>query len=290
MPFASVNGAQLQYEVTGDGFPVVFSHEFGGDSQSWAPQVRHFSRLYRCVTYNHRGFPPSSVPERLEDYSQDILVDDLGALMDHLRIERAHIVGLSMGGNVALNFALGHPERCHGIVVAGCGGGTTQRERFEQDVADVVRLLTTQGIEAFADRYAAGATRQSFQRKDPQGWQEFRNALSRHSPLGSALTIQGVQRARPPIFALKERLNRLDVPTLILIGDEDEPCVDPAVFMKREIPAAGLMVIPQSGHTINLEEPALFNAAVADFLRLLEAGRWARRPAVTTKLLGGDDR
>jgi pimeloyl-ACP methyl ester carboxylesterase len=289
MPFASVNGVELHYEVTGDGFPVVFSHEFGGDGQSWEPQVRYFSRLYRCVTYNNRGFPPSSVPERLEDYSQDILVNDLEALMDHLQIERAHIVGLSMGGNVALNFALRHPGRCHGIVVAGCGGGTTERERFEKDVAAVVQLLTTQGIDAFADRYAVGATRQPFKRKDPQGWRDFRAALSRHSALGSALTIQGVQRDRPPIFALKERLRRLEVPTLVLIGDEDEPCVDPAVFMKREIPTAGLVVIPQSGHTINLEEPAAFNGAVADFFRLVEAGRWARRPVVTTKLLGGDD-
>jgi pimeloyl-ACP methyl ester carboxylesterase len=290
MPVAPVNRVKLHYEIIGEGFPVVFSHEFGGDALSWEPQIRYFSRLYRCVTYNHRGFPPSSVPERLEDYSQDILIDDLGALMDHLEIERAHIVGLSMGGNVALNFALRHPERCRGIVVAGCGGGTTERERFEQDVAAVVQLLTTRGIEAFADRYAIGATRQPFKRKDPRGWQEFRNGLSRHSSLGSALTIQGVQRNRPTIFTLKEQMNRLEVPTLVLIGDEDEPCVDPAVFMKREIPTAGLVVIPQSGHTINLEEPAAFNAAVADFFRLVEAGRWARRPVVTTKLLGGDDR
>jgi pimeloyl-ACP methyl ester carboxylesterase len=290
MPHAPVNGVELHYEITGDGFPLIFSHEFGGDGQSWQPQVRYFSRLYRCVTYNHRGFPPSSVPGRLEDYSQDILVGDLEALMDHLGIERAHIVGLSMGGNVALNLALRSPHRCRSIVVAGCGGGSTERERFEKDVAAVVELLTRQGIDAFADRYAAGVTRQSYKRKDPQGWQEFRAALSRHSPLGSALTIQGVQRNRPTIFALKDRLNRLDVPTLVLIGDEDEPCVDPAVFMKREIPTAGLVVIPQSGHTINLEEPAAFNAVVADFLRLVEAGRWARRSTVTTKLLGGEDR
>jgi pimeloyl-ACP methyl ester carboxylesterase len=288
MPVAAINGVTLHYEVTGDGPPVVFSHEFGGDGESWTPQVRYFSRLYRCVTYNNRGFPPSSVPERLEDYSQDILVDDLRALMDHLGIDRAHIVGLSMGGNVALNFALRYPGRCHGIVVAGCGGGTTDRERFEKDVTEVVTMLGTEGLEAFADRYAVGAARLPFKRKDPHGWQEFRAALSRHSALGSALTIQGVQRNRPTIFSLKEQLNRLDVPTLVLIGDEDEPCVDPAVFMKREIPTAGLVVIPQSGHAINLEEPAAFNAAVADFFRLVEAGRWARRTAVTTKLLGGD--
>jgi pimeloyl-ACP methyl ester carboxylesterase len=95
----------------------------------------------------------------------------------------------------------------------------------------------------------------------------------------------GVMRRRPTIFALDAALRQLEVPTLIVIGDEDEPCVDPAVFMKRQIPSAGLLVVPQSGHAVNLEEPALFNAAVLEFFRLAEAGRWARRTSVTTTLL-----
>jgi pimeloyl-ACP methyl ester carboxylesterase len=80
-------------------------------------------------------------------------------------------------------------------------------------------------------------------------------------------------------------LHALEVPTLLVIGDEDEPCVDPAVFIKRHIPSAGLLVLPQSGHAVNLEEPAQFNAAVLDFFRLAEAGLWARRGSVTTSLL-----
>ncbi|MBI4505209.1 MAG: alpha/beta fold hydrolase [Chloroflexi bacterium] len=285
MPHAAVNGVELYYEVTGDGYPLVFSHEFAGDYRSWDPQVSFFTRLYRCITYCHRGFPPSSVPDDPAAYSQEAAVEDLRALLDHLGIQQAHIVGLSMGGNVALNLALRHPERCRSIVVAGTGSGTTDRERFEKDLQSSIDLLITRGMRAFADVYTLGAARLPFKRKDPKGWAEFREQFAQHSALGSARTLQGVQIRRPIVFALKEQLNHLRVPTLVLIGDEDEPCVDPAVFLRREIASSGLVVIPQSGHTINLEEPALFNQAVLDFIRMVEAGRWATRAAVTTALL-----
>ncbi|MBI3977660.1 MAG: alpha/beta hydrolase [Chloroflexi bacterium] len=285
MPHVALNGVDLYYEETGEGFPVVFCHEFAGDYRSWDPQVKHFSRLYRCVAYSHRGFPPSSVPDDPTAYSQDLLVEDLRALLAHLGLNQAHLVGLSMGGNVVLDFALRYPELCRGIVVSGCGAGTTNREQFERDVAAIAELLNTRGMRAFADVYSLGAARLPFRRKDPKGWAEFREQLAQHSATGSALTILGVQLRRPTVFARREQLNRLQVPTLVLIGDEDEPCVDPAVYMKREIPAAGLVVIPQSGHTINLEEPALFNQAVMDFFRLVEAGRWASRDMVTTSLM-----
>jgi pimeloyl-ACP methyl ester carboxylesterase len=285
MPHAPVNGIELYYESHGDGFPVIFSHEFAGDAKSWDPQVKQLARLYHCITYNHRGFPPSSVPDDPSAYSQEQLVEDLRALLDHLEIEQAHLVGLSMGGNIVLTFALRYPERCRSIVVSGCGAGTTNRERFEQDIRQIVDLLETQGMRAFADVYSLGATRLPYKRKDPKGWEEFRAQLAGHSAVGSARTMLGVQRQRPTVYALQEQLNALRVPTLILIGDEDEPCVDPGVFMKREIPSSGLVVIPQSGHTINLEEPERFNQAVLDFLVAVEHDQWAARELVTTSLL-----
>lgn len=285
MPTARINGVDLYYEVTGQGFPVVWCHEFAGDYRSWDPQVGFFSRLYQNITFNNRGYPPSQVPAEPAAYSQDLLVEDLRLLLQHLGLASAHLVGLSMGGNVALNFALTYPELCRGIVVAGCGAGTTNRERFERDVQRVVDTLLGQGMEALASVYTKGPTRLPFLRKDPKGWQEFRDHFAEHSALGSALTFQGVQLNRPTIFSLKERLNRLRVPTLLLIGDEDEPCIEPAVFMKREIPTAGLVVLPQSGHTLNLEEPAAFNAAVLSFFQAVEAGKWAVRDQVSGSLL-----
>jgi pimeloyl-ACP methyl ester carboxylesterase len=285
MPRVSVNGIELYYEDTGSGFPVVFCHEFGGDYRSWDPQVRAFDRLYRCVTYNHRGFPPSTVPGDLESYSQDLLVEDLHGLLDHLNIAQAHLVGFSMGGSVVLNFALAYPEVCRSIVVVGTGSGSTNRERFEQDIRQVVELIRTQGMQRFAERYSQGPIRQPFKRKDPHGWSVFRDQLAEHAADGQAYSMQGVMLRRPTIFSLEARLRELPVPTLIAIGDEDEPCVDVAVFLKRTIPSSGLLVLPQSGHAINLEEPALFNRQVLEFFRLVEAGRWARRTSVTTAML-----
>ncbi|MGI9147186.1 MAG: alpha/beta fold hydrolase [Chloroflexota bacterium] len=286
MPHVPLNGVELYYEDTGSSLPpIVFCHEFAGDYRAWDPQVRALARAYRCITYSHRGFPPSSVPDDPEAYSQDLLIEDLRALVDHLGVKKAHFVGFSMGGNVVLNFALRYPDLCRGIVVAGTGAGTTNRERFERDIRQVVELIDARGIQGFADAYAEGPTRLPFKRKDPHGWAVFRRQLAEHSPTGQALTMQGVMRRRPTIFALEAALHGLDVPTLLIIGDEDEPCVDPAVFLKRHIPSAGLLVLPQSGHAVNLEEPAIFNAAAVEFFRLAEAGLWAQRTTLTTSML-----
>jgi pimeloyl-ACP methyl ester carboxylesterase len=286
MPRASVNGIELYYEESGSGFPVVFCHEFGGDWRSWDPQVRAFGRTYRCITYSHRGFPPSTVPDTLEQYSQELLIEDLFQLTtQHLRIQSAHFVGFSMGGSVVLNFALKHPEVCRSIAVVGTGAGSTNRDRFEQDIRDVVSLIRGQGMRSFAERYAEGPIRQAFKRKDPHGWQVFREQLAEHAADGQAFSMQGVMLRRPSIFSLENKLRNLQVPALVAIGDEDEPCVDVAVFLKRTIPACGLLVLPQSGHAINLEEPAIFNAEVLEFFRQVEADRWARRPSVTTAML-----
>ena len=285
MPRAALNGVELYYEETGEGPPLVFCHEFAGDYRAWDPQVRAFARLYRCITYCHRGFPPSSVPTDPAAYSQDQLIADLLGLLDYLHIEGCHLVGFSMGGNVVLNFAMRYPERCHGIVVVGTGAGSSNRERFLSDIERTVDLLRTQGIAGFAEVYARGPTRLPFLRKDPHGWSVFRKQLEDHSAEGQALTMLGVLRPRPTIFALEPQLEQLRVPTLLMTGDEDEPCVEPAVFMKRKIATSGLVVVPQTGHAINLEEPALFNRAVLDFFRLVEADRWATRGAISSGLL-----
>jgi pimeloyl-ACP methyl ester carboxylesterase len=285
MPHAAINNVDLYYEDTGTGFPVVFCHEFAGDYRSWDPQVRAFGRLYRCITYSQRGFPPSGIPSDAEQYSQDLLIEDLRALVAHLGISRAHFVGFSMGGTVVLNFGLRYPDLARSLTVVGAGAGNTNRERFEQDIRQVVDLLRTQGIGRFAEVYAEGPTRTPFKRKDLHGWSVFRGQLAEHSAEGQASTMEGVMLRRPTIFSLEAQLRALDVPTLVAIGDEDEPCVDVAVFLKRTVPGAGLLVLPQSGHAINLEEPAIFNAALLDFFRLVEADRWPRRAAVTTGLL-----
>ena len=278
MPKALINGVSLYYEVHGEGLPLVWSHEFAGDYRSWAPQVRFFSRRYRLVTYNARGYPPSDVPTDADAYTQEQAVEDLRGLLEHLGITQAHIGGLSMGGNVALNFGLDHPELARSLIVAGTGTGSTDPDAFRKGVNERAARMEAQGMGGMAD-YAQGPARVQFLRKDAMGWREFADQLSEHSSIGSAHTFRGVQCRRPPIFELEPRLRALAVPTLIMTGDEDEPCIEPSIFMKRAIPASGLVVFPQAGHAINLEDPDLFNRTVSDFLTAVEAGRWATREA-----------
>ena len=276
MPFAQVNGLRLYYEEHGSGFPLVWSHEFAGDYRSWKPQAQFFSRRYRVIAYNARGYPPSDVPQSLDDYTQEAAVEDLRGLLEFLGIERAHIGGLSMGGNVALNFGLTHPEMAESLIVAGTGSGSTDPEGFRRNVTRRSEMMRAGGMEAMGD-YSNSPTRVQLLRKDPLGYEEFRQGFLEHSALGSALTFAGVQGRRPSIFDLEERMRALDVPTLIMTGDEDEPCIEPSVFMKRCIPRSGLVVMPQSGHAINLEDPDSFNRAVLDFLTAVEQGAWAAR-------------
>jgi pimeloyl-ACP methyl ester carboxylesterase len=285
MPTVSVRGIELCYESTGSGIPIVFCHEFAGDLRSWAPQVNYFSRRYHCVAYSQRGYKPSSIPEDPAAYSQDHLVDDLLALVEELGLDRPFLVGFSMGGNVVLNLAFRRPDLCRGIVVAGCGAGSGEGEKFRAEIEQVVDFIRTRPMDVFAEMYASSASRLPFKRKDPRGWVEFRNLLADHSPAGLALTMRGVQGTRPSIFALADQLKGLRLPTLVIIGDEDEGCVDPAVFMKRNIPTAGLAVLPQTGHTLNLEEPAAFNQVLVDFFDQVEAGAWAVRSTVSSSLL-----
>jgi pimeloyl-ACP methyl ester carboxylesterase len=229
--------------------------------------------------YSARGYPPSDAPDDPARYSQDRARDDIRAILDGLAIDRAHIVGLSMGGFATLHFGLRYPERALSLVVAGCGYGAdpTRRDQFQQEAdAAAERFATTPPAES-AQGYALGPTRVQFQNKDPRGWEEFRRMLAEHSPKGSALTLRGVQKLRPSLYDLVDQMQRMTPPTLIIAGDEDDPCLEASLMMKRTIPTAGLAVLPRTGHTINLEEPAAFNTLVAEFLHQVEVGRWTPR-------------
>ncbi len=279
MPHAiASDGVKLYYEEAGRGNAVIFVHEFAGDCRSWEPQMRFFAHRYRCIAFNARGYPPSDVPTDPAQYSQERARDDIVAVLDHLKIDKAHIVGLSMGGFATLHVGLSRPERARSLVIAGCGygGQPGEEEKFRAEVELAAKAFDVEGAKA-ALGYAHGPTRVQFQNKDPRGWQEFANQLASHSPVGSALTLRGVQMKRPLLYQLVEGMRKIDVPALVMTGDEDDPCIEASIIMKRAIPTAGLVVLPRSGHTINIEEPGAFNAAVADFLASVEAGRWEPR-------------
>jgi len=273
------DGVKLHYEEAGGGTPIVFVHEFAGDNRSWEPQLRHFSRRYRCIVYNARGYPPSDVPEDVERYSQARARDDIRCVLDSLRITKAHVVGLSMGAFATLHFGMKYPERSLSLTVAGGGYGAhpAQYAKFQADARENAGTIREKGMAHFAATYGHGPTRVQLQNKDPRGFAEYVQQLSGHSALGSANTMLGCQARRPSLHELTDEMKRIELPTLILAGDEEEPCLEACLLMKRCIPGAGLALLPKSGHGINLEEPALFNQLLGDFLHQVDAGRWQAR-------------
>jgi pimeloyl-ACP methyl ester carboxylesterase len=275
MPYASAkDGTRLFYEEAGSGNPIIFIHEFAGDHRSWEPQMRFFARYFRCITYAARGFPPSDIPEDGERYSQAIARDDALAVLDCLKIDRAHVVGISMGGFAALHFGITYPQRARSLVIAGCGYGAEpdKKDKFRAECQVAAASFEANWGEA-AKKYAIGPTRVQYQNKDPRGWAEFAQQLGEHSAKGQALTMRGVQMRRPSLYELIDDMKKIALPTLVITGDEDDPCIEPSLLMKRTIPNCGLVVLPRAGHTINIEEPEAFNRALSEFFMLADQGR-----------------
>jgi len=280
LPHATTDdGVKLHYEEAGAGKPLIFIHEYAGDCRSWEPQMRLFSRWYRCIAFNARGYPPSDVPEDPEKYSQARARDDIRSVLDHLKIDKAHVCGLSMGGFAALHFGIAYGARALSLAVGGCGYGAepAKRDQFRAETNAAADQIEKQGMPEVAKRYSLGPTRVQFQNKNPRGWREFADQLAEHSTLGSTLTMRGVQGRRPSLWELVDDMKRIDAPTLIVTGDEDDPCLEPALLMKRAIPTAALAVLPSAGHTINLEDPEEFNRVLFNFLAAVDMGTWRRR-------------
>ncbi len=274
-------GVALHCEATGAGVPVVFLHEFAGDHRTWEPQVRHFSRSHRCVTFSARGYPPSDIPSDPALYSQDIARRDALAVMDALEIERAHIVGHSMGAYTALHLGISNPERCLSVTAAGCGWGSDPADtpKVVQTCTDIARLFRDNDMATAAAQYARAPMRLTFIAKDPRGFAEFEQMLAQHSGPGSALVMEQVQARRPSLGEMAPALQAMEVPLLVIVGDEDFPCIEGSLLLKRTVPSAALLMLPRTGHTVTSEEPAAFNAALAELFCAAESGTWMRHHA-----------
>ena len=276
MAYVEASGAKLYYEETGRGYPIVFVHEFGSDCREWETQVRYFSRSYRCIAYNARGYTPSDVPEDLNKYGWEFSVDDIAAVMKGAGIEQAHIIGLSMGGYAALQFGLRHPGKASAIVAAGAGSGSppSHREAWLRDTPVTARGFLERGMDAMAEEMGNSPTRIQLKYKDPRGWQDFVAHLRQHSARGMSNTMARYQTLRPSLHDFQDQFAKLTTPVLLAVGDEDAPCIETNLMLKAAIPTAGLWMCPNTGHAINLEEPAAFNAEVERFFSAVERGSW----------------
>jgi pimeloyl-ACP methyl ester carboxylesterase len=294
MPLAPSQGARISYAETGRGTPILFIHEFGGDHRSWDDQMRHFGRGWRCLAWAARGYPGSDVPQDEALYGQDVFNRDAIAVLDAAGIRQAHVVGLSMGGYTALMLAAKFPDRILSCVAAGAGSGSLKATRA-QFIAECRATAAQFDRAGKIDAEAMGLspTRVQLQIKDPIGWRTFVRHLAEHSPHAAARTLRTVQAGRASLYDLEGELQGIAAPVLLMVGDEDEPCLDVNLWMKRLMPSARLAVLPGSGHAINLEEPALFNQLVEQFLVDVERGSWRPRdprakPGSVLSSLGGD--
>ena len=280
MPYATTkDSVKLYYEEAGNGTPILFSHEFAGDYRNWELQMRYFSRRHRCITYSARGYKPSDVPGDWKAYSYKHWASDAIAVLDHLKIAKAHVVGLSMGGYTVVQIGLLYPDRALSLTAAGAGSGserahTDEFRKSSRALADEFEKIGTPEV---VKAYGLSPARIPFLVKDPRGFAEFNKMFSEHDAKGCANTMRGFQAERPSLYDFEADIRKINVPTLIVVGDEDEPCLEPSFLLKQWIPTSGLVVFPKTGHVVNQEEPALFNDAVADFIARVEAGRWPKR-------------
>jgi len=269
MPRVQANGIGIYYEEAGQGRPLVWSHGFACGAKMWEPQVARFSDRYRVITYDVRGHGASDAPESSEAYSQPHSVEDLAGLLDHLGVARACVGGLSMGGNIALNFGLAYPDRVDGLIIADTGAGSDDPDGWRAKTAAWADLLEARGLEAAADVMLADPLFARYAAQGPEAARQTRTLLMSHRSHGLAQTHRGVLPRRPSIYALEDRLKALDVPALVIVGEHDEPCVKVSHYLTDTLPRAELVVIKGVGHLTNLEDPATFNAAVERFLAQL---------------------
>jgi pimeloyl-ACP methyl ester carboxylesterase len=278
MPYVDAYGAKLYFEESGHGYPIIFIHEFASDLRGWEAQVRYFSRSYRCIAYNARGYPPSDVPDDASLYRWQFAVDDIAAVMRDLQIERAHLVGLSMGGYAALQFGLRYPGKTSAIVAASVGSGShpCHREAWLRETSVLARIFIEHGMVSMSERMARGPARIQLKYKDQKSWREFIVRLRQHSALGMSNTMARCQALRPSLHDLRDQLLEMKVPILLAVGDEDVRCLETSLMLKSTLPNAGLWICPNTGHAINLEEPFAFNARIENFLSVVERGSWRR--------------
>jgi pimeloyl-ACP methyl ester carboxylesterase len=273
------DGVRLHLTDQGDGPPVLFLHEYAGDHRSWAGQVAELQDEFRCITLSARGYLPSQVPTELEAYGWQRAVQDVIDVLDALQIQTAHLVGLSMGGYTALQVGRLHPDRVRSIMAVSSGSGSDPavRAAYLQEAAVVAEQLRARGTAAVGGQMAVGPSRIQLKQHNEPAWHEFVEQFTEHSAEGLALTILGVQAGRPSLWELMDDFRQLPVPLLVVNGDEDEACLSTGLLLKRTAPSCGLLVLPNSGHVPNLEDPGQFNAITRRFLRRVESHTWPER-------------
>jgi pimeloyl-ACP methyl ester carboxylesterase len=255
MTRARLNGIEIDYEASGAGPAVLLSHGYSATRHMWDAQHAALGEQHRVISWSMRGHGETESPADPARYSADLTVADMRALLAHLGVERAVIGGLSLGGYVSLAFYLAHPEMARALVICDSGPGyrsADARAAWNQRAQERAAALETRGLEAL------GKSR------------EVRESLGLHR------SAQGLAHAARGMLAQEgsrviDGLSRIAVPTLIIVGDQDQPFLAPCEYMAKKIPGARLEIIRGAGHSSNLDQPETFNRVLLDFLAGLPA-------------------
>src|SRR5689334_12429308 len=235
MPYIQSDGARLYYEEAGAGIPIVFAHEFSGDLWSWEKQIQHFSRRYRCIAFNARGYPPSEVPQSLSRYSHKHAVDDVAVVMRHLKVSKAHIIGCSMGSRTTLDFGLTYPRMALSLTMIGIGSGGDPRNaaEFKRHTESRARLYEEGGLAVVLKGLCKAENRMQLKRKNPRAFEDFCRRFMEHSAQGCANITRRVQGRRVSLFSMEKPLRAMKVPSHVIVGDEDPGAINSGLFMKQ---------------------------------------------------------
>lgn len=255
MTRARLNGIEIDYEVSGGGPAVLLSHGYSATRRMWDDQHRALGDRYRVISWSMRGHGETESPADPASYSADQTVADMRALLGHVGVERAVIGGLSLGGYVSLAFYLAHPEMVRALVICDSGPGyrnADARRQWNERAQERAVALETRGLDAL------GRSR------------EVRESAGLHR------SAQGLAHAARGMLAQEgsrviDGLGAIDVPTLIIVGDKDQPFIAPCEYMAKKISGARLEVIRDAGHSSNLDQPEAFNRVLRDFLDGLPA-------------------
>ena len=290
MPVAMSGNVSIHYEDTGGAGPaILFLHEYAGDHRSWTGQLAALKDRYRCLAVSGRGYPPSGCPDDPDAYTQDLMNADALAVLDAAGVNKAHVVGLSMGAFTALQLAQFHPGRVLSATAAAGGSGSADdpiaREGFVTEALGLAAMMEKQNAIP-AEAMCKGPTRIQLKAKDEAAWAASIEHLASHPAFAAAHMLRGVQVGRPSLRDQADTLAGVKLPVLLLVGDEDTSCLHVNVWLKQIMASARLMVFPASGHALNLEEPELFNATLSRFLALVDADEWQPRDPATMPKAG----
>jgi 3-oxoadipate enol-lactonase len=271
MPKANVNGIEIAYEVYGEGFPLVLAHGLTASKETWDAQIGPFMERYRVVVYDARGHGESEAPP-VDDpgYTLDTLVDDQKALLDRLGIEQAYVGGLSLGGMIAMRFALKYPKVVRALLLCDTSPGMNTEGQWAANRAVMEGIVRSQGVMGvMRGLYTQSAQASGLSRKNmPASVVALVQRLDQLTPDG----FLGIARAVGEAPSVLERLGEISAPTLILTGDNDFFRAA-SEEMRKRMPRSRFVLIDGSPHGSNLWQPEKFTNAVLDFLADVDAGK-----------------